>query len=76
MSEQAPESLGRIRAELQEGIGLAKCRKCGCMIPRRPVERRCRSLYLSWKEPRAGSPFCLRGPYDFGADGQLGDILH
>jgi tetrahydromethanopterin S-methyltransferase subunit A len=31
MSEGTGPNLDRIRAELQEGIGLAKCRKCGCM---------------------------------------------
>lgn len=27
----AKEALDRIRAELQEGVGLVKCQKCGCM---------------------------------------------
>lgn len=30
-SEEGKEALGKIRLELKEGIGLAKCRKCGCM---------------------------------------------
>jgi tetrahydromethanopterin S-methyltransferase subunit A len=31
MSEQGSSGLERVRAELLDGIGLAKCRKCGCM---------------------------------------------